>query len=507
MTKYFILFQTFPFAMTAISKEGDPNVVVVGKADKCGLGLFSLQDKPNGSYLFSEGPKHFTHIDIRKEIPDNLRTFSGFPALITLFELIKLNNVKLLDKYSCNEVFVCRRKTELQQDKPFVDKLIELQKLVSKETGSSYTFGELADYAAIIKTNVVLSYTLIGSNILGLGIYDITSRMNHSCSPNCKLVFSDDGTVNVYSVSKIGKYDELTYDYIGLDVYCCHEVRRERLLRRCRFVCQCQKCVKEDIAANGNPCTKPSHIPKTFEVLLSNETDIKVKVALKLMKETHDSNEAQYFKIYFQHWMDIIAMYERNQAEFLIFKDVIKLLRALFSMEESVLNAIKPGLVAFSLTCLDKYLAIALHKKPYSNYTYGFYWELCLSLLGILLIMSDGRKDNDKQKVLRKLYECIFYTLMCRFVTEIPNNIQLYIQRPKNYMMIKALQDKANREMKDEELDYFMKYLSKQTATYREYREAIEEKMNKDETDEDTKYGLLMIERWLSNVDLARDSK
>jgi hypothetical protein len=484
------------------------DAVILGITKECGISLFSLEDKPKGTLLFAEKPQHYTSVDFKHEIKDSLKKYASQPAFIMLYELIALNKLHLLEKCGYNPSYVVTRKRSEEgkedlDNEPKVKIIKEFMKLISEELNASFSFAELSVNLATIKSNIVCGYTMVGLNPLGLGLYEVISKMNHSCYPNCKIYVSSRGIISVYAINDIEKGDELTFDYVGLEALCCLTKRRQRLLVRCGFLCKCTKCTQEEMLEEKGPCKKMMHLNISMKDLLALETNPKVRTALELLEKTKGSDMAQHFRIYFLYWIDIMNFYKRNAMEFMIYHDVIRFLRNIFLIDEDDFKKMKPAITAFSLTVLSRYIDITFELRAPPEYAYGFYWELCLNLVGLLLIVSSGKKETEEEKSLRRLYEVLFYTLVCRVTKEIPLDLELFITTAHNYMLHKVLGDKKNRSMDHKEMVYFTDFLAKQAKAHSEYREKVNEHLKANtEYDEETRHAIQMIDRMVSSLAL-----
>ena len=93
---------------------------------------------------------------------------------------------------------------------------------------------------------------------LGVGIYVKASYLNHSCHPNCVAVFNGT-TLVIHATEHIKQGDELTISYTEL--LCPSYQRKEDLMSRYWFECQCSKCtssVKEDRLMLSLKCFDPA---------------------------------------------------------------------------------------------------------------------------------------------------------------------------------------------------------------------------------------------------------
>ncbi|TMW59729.1 hypothetical protein Poli38472_004798 [Pythium oligandrum] len=76
-------------------------------------------------------------------------------------------------------------------------------------------------------------------SIDGTALFPIICTMNHSCDPNCTVLYTRNGDAHVVAVRDIKQGEELCICYIDVD----QDVRdREDLLREYRFRCLCPRC-------------------------------------------------------------------------------------------------------------------------------------------------------------------------------------------------------------------------------------------------------------------------
>ncbi|TID18845.1 SET domain containing protein [Venturia nashicola] len=76
-------------------------------------------------------------------------------------------------------------------------------------------------------------------NSYGDAVYELASRFNHSCTPNCNQDEAALGMIAIYSVCDIKAGEQLTVSYTGSDQP--HE-ERQRHLDHYGFVCDCSAC-------------------------------------------------------------------------------------------------------------------------------------------------------------------------------------------------------------------------------------------------------------------------
>ncbi|XP_076834812.1 histone-lysine N-methyltransferase SMYD3 [Brachyhypopomus gauderio] len=78
---------------------------------------------------------------------------------------------------------------------------------------------------------------------IGVGIYPSMSLLNHDCQPNCVMVFVGK-KLHLRAIRNIQPCEELTISYT--DILAPREERQTLLERQYHFLCQCQRCNRED---------------------------------------------------------------------------------------------------------------------------------------------------------------------------------------------------------------------------------------------------------------------
>ncbi|XP_051868970.1 histone-lysine N-methyltransferase SMYD3 isoform X2 [Pristis pectinata] len=73
----------------------------------------------------------------------------------------------------------------------------------------------------------------------GIGLYPSMSLLNHSCDPNCVMVF-EGKLLRLRAVQQIQRNEELTVSYI--DVMATSQERRRQTEKQYCFTCDCQHC-------------------------------------------------------------------------------------------------------------------------------------------------------------------------------------------------------------------------------------------------------------------------
>ncbi|RLN55647.1 hypothetical protein BBJ29_008697 [Phytophthora kernoviae] len=79
-------------------------------------------------------------------------------------------------------------------------------------------------------------------SIEGTSLFSIICTLNHSCDPNCTVLYTKNGNGHVVAIRDIKKGEELCICYIDVDM----DVQtREANLREYKFKCLCTRCVDE----------------------------------------------------------------------------------------------------------------------------------------------------------------------------------------------------------------------------------------------------------------------
>uniref|UniRef100_A0AAV1T611 SET domain-containing protein n=1 Tax=Peronospora matthiolae TaxID=2874970 RepID=A0AAV1T611_9STRA len=79
----------------------------------------------------------------------------------------------------------------------------------------------------------------------GTALFSGICTMNHSCDPNCTVLYTKDGAAHVFAVQDVAEGEELCISYIDVD----QDVdEREEYLREYQFVCHCARCEEERVA-------------------------------------------------------------------------------------------------------------------------------------------------------------------------------------------------------------------------------------------------------------------
>lgn len=100
-------------------------------------------------------------------------------------------------------------------------------------------------HATTIRHNSFSEESVItkGGISTSFAIYDIASRINHSCSPNLEHVIDDNNMTHCVTIRPIKKGEQVFINYvIGMD-FETNEERREYIKLNWDFFCECEKCI------------------------------------------------------------------------------------------------------------------------------------------------------------------------------------------------------------------------------------------------------------------------
>jgi hypothetical protein len=170
-----------------------------------GLGSFALVDIPRGTRLTFEKPLLITGTDENGQYAART-TFEAFQAMS------KSKQEAYLKLHPSPRVFE------------------EFRSGIQIDAGGMTK--EMKEYIAYI-------CAIRSANSYGHGVYELASRFNHSCTPNCNASGNSAETICVHSVRDVKAGEELTVYY--MDPEQTREARQEFLVNY-GFVCDCPAC-------------------------------------------------------------------------------------------------------------------------------------------------------------------------------------------------------------------------------------------------------------------------
>ncbi|XP_048213469.1 histone-lysine N-methyltransferase SMYD3 [Perognathus longimembris pacificus] len=118
------------------------------------------------------------------------------------------------------------------------------------------------------------SFTICNAEMqeVGVGLYPSMSLLNHSCDPNCSIVFNGPHLL-LRAVRDIKAGEELTICY--LDVLMTSEERREQLRDQYYFECDCIRCQTKD--KDADMLTGDEHVWKEVRESLKKIEELKAQ--------------------------------------------------------------------------------------------------------------------------------------------------------------------------------------------------------------------------------------
>ena len=192
-------------------------LVSVQPAETRGLGLYARVDLPAGSLLLTEPP--LVHLTI----PHRPATLAKFMAQLR-------SQVGGLEEDKRDQFFSLH---------------IARPDLVTKDRGDLRMMGIYQANSLTISEQDKLK-----GRDLGSGVFPLSSRINHSCSPNCVLSFTAQAQCEVRCVRAVRAGEEILASYVSPLL---SRAERQRLLAaRYNFTCTCQVCGAPDQEVETN---------------------------------------------------------------------------------------------------------------------------------------------------------------------------------------------------------------------------------------------------------------
>lgn len=228
--------------MLSISVNMYP-IKIVNLANK-GLGVIATQAIKSSQLILHEHP--LVRVDKSPGSPDSKQSPKCMKLMGRVMELAKTGQFNPRSDYSSwpAEVISCYEGILNEQAKIAYDKL--------DDTHKQKQWMELADVFAtndnekspggIIRTNAIDC----ADNHANL--YEMLSRINHSCDPNTARISTDNiGGVAIVANKDIEKDEEISINYMdGADDNKAVEERRKYLMQQYHFHCQCDLCMMQE---------------------------------------------------------------------------------------------------------------------------------------------------------------------------------------------------------------------------------------------------------------------
>ena len=277
----------------------ESELVSVRPAGERGLGLFASDDLPGGCLVITESP--LVHLTI----PHSPATLAKFLAQLR-------SQVAALE--------------EDRQDQ-FFSLHIARPDLVTKDRGDLRMMGIYQANSLTIRDQDKLK-----GRDLGTGVFPLTSRMNHSCSPNCVVSFTARADCEVRCVRPVKAGEEILASYVSPLL---SRADRQRLLAaKYNFTCNCEVCTAsvQEVETNDKLRREILGLTNNMEDIFSTNQQKAFKYA-KMKLERMDLLGNQVIEILPQTYLHCyelcLALGEQEIAEIfrLKGKNVAKLIR------------------------------------------------------------------------------------------------------------------------------------------------------------------------------------
>jgi len=131
-----------------------------------------------------------------------------------------------------------REKYSLEQMQEHIRDLVVIRELIGDDS-LFLSAGDMLILLCKLQTNLFHICNDLSTPI-GLGYYPPASLLNHSCLPNCVMVFEKEKLL-VRNIRNIAPGEELTIPYV--DTMMPRSERRRELQERYFFLCECERCL------------------------------------------------------------------------------------------------------------------------------------------------------------------------------------------------------------------------------------------------------------------------
>ena len=279
--------------------ESDLELVEMRPAGVRGLGLFACVDLPAGCLVLTEPP--LLHL-----------TTPHSPATLAKFLAQLRSQVAALE--------------EDKQDQ-FFSLHIARPELVTKDRGDLRMMGIYQANSLTIRDQDKLK-----GRDLGSGVFCLTSRLNHSCSPNCVVSFSAGAHCEVRCVRPVRAGEELLASYVS--PLLSRADRQKLLAAKYNFTCDCEVCTAspQEVETNDRLRREILGLTNNMEDIFSTNQQKAFKYA-KMKLERMDLLGDQVIEILPQTYLHCyelcLALGEQEIAEIFAVKgrNVAKLIR------------------------------------------------------------------------------------------------------------------------------------------------------------------------------------
>jgi len=189
--------------------------------------------------------------DLSREERGSLHTRFGdraaFLAPAVCVDWAKVDDDKkhaLLDLFWAHPLFRSADSALLKDNMPPCQKLIE----VNPTLQSRWDAQSLAQFLHVVDLNIHRDDE-VAEHASFAGLFVLGSKFSHSCAPNCRWSFSDNGELQYHAIRNIEPGELLTFSYVGngMNLVVSTMDRRQRLATLW-FVCKCSRCTGPDLS-------------------------------------------------------------------------------------------------------------------------------------------------------------------------------------------------------------------------------------------------------------------
>ncbi|TDH66293.1 hypothetical protein CCR75_007357 [Bremia lactucae] len=194
----------------------------------------------NLAHLEGQGELRGLTTDVVLDSCADVLSVDFFSQIIGMFEM---NNVSMEIDHPFHALGEALSETSLEEKKEMPPVLARVKAALEKyaEEHKHYCCGEDAhDHENENNECYTLGEDFVG--VEGTALFSGICTMNHSCDPNCTVLYTKDGAAHVFAVQDISEGEELCISYIDVDQ---NVNERQACLREYLFVCRCSRCEEE----------------------------------------------------------------------------------------------------------------------------------------------------------------------------------------------------------------------------------------------------------------------
>lgn len=384
--------------------------------ENIGLGLFSNIVFEEGQLILEELPFAYIHsTEYNHNYAFLKKKGLGIDAAL-LFKLISEKKVDLLSELRPNPGFYININTDTSS----VILMEKLRNKLNRKFKTEISIEKITALYSTLRCNCIHSRPLINSDSVGVGLYGLCSLLNHSCEPNAKLVFNKNGNAILIALTEIQKGTMISIDYLGIGDDCCVHKRRARLLTHHFFLCQCEKCQREEKEMGPiteTRCKNPTHIPSEIGNSLPNDPFI--KSIIKELSTLRKPNEYdKYYEKYFIYWLELNDFYFSNKvSQVAIWGFKTFLCERLYLSKETRMK-ISSATISYCYYMISQTLdtVLDLKKRKLDISFYMSSWEICISAMAIIIHEKANQQDSKRDVAIEVLFYSIFSMVMKRLL-------------------------------------------------------------------------------------------